>query len=278
MKWITLILLWASCAVAQTATRQVYFDHDSYVIKPEYEIMLRGFADSINNLSIEKIEVTGWCDDTGTDAYNEVLSLNRAQTVATFFNTPELWAQGKGELPLKTEQNKTAERQKNRRVTVTAYINAPTATPQNILATTATPLVPETKIPAFTGAYKKYGDSLQAGDKILLKNMVFLGGRTKLTNGGRKELENLLAFLKKNTTVRFEIQGHVCCIDSYNEDAVDEDTHIPNLSFARAKYVYDYLVANGIAADRMTYNGYGRKLPIEGGHERDNKRVEILIK
>jgi len=202
--------------------------------------------------------------------------------VASFFASTALWVEGKGELPIGIAANTAAARQKNRRVTITAYITQkPAVTTQNTPNPNQLPALqanPETTITAFTGAYKKYGDSLQAGDKILLKNMVFLGGRTKLTNGGRKELDNLLAFLKKNTTIRFEIQGHVCCIEGYNEDAVDEDTHIPNLSFARAKYVYDYLIANGIAADRMTYSGYGRKLPIEGGYEQDNKRVEILIK
>jgi len=37
MKWLTLTLLWACCATAQTATLQGYFDHDSFIVKPEYE-------------------------------------------------------------------------------------------------------------------------------------------------------------------------------------------------------------------------------------------------
>ena len=50
-----------------------------------------------------------------------------------------------------------------------------------------------------------------------------------------------------------------------------------NLSHTRAQKVFDYLIEKGISPNRMTYMGYGRKFPIPGGIESDNKRVEILI-
>jgi len=287
-KWLAIILLWVSLATGQTVTHTVYFAHDSFTILPEYNTALRTFADALTHLSIEKIEVTGWCDDTGSDAYNMVLSEKRAATVAAFFDSAALWVEGKGELPAGNTTNIATARGKNRRVTVTAYIapkpdvvaenkSSPITEPPVKAATeTEAPVVvAQTPAPA---TYKKFGDKLEPGDKILLKNLVFEGGHTELTSRGKRELKKLLKFLTENPTLNFEIQGHVCCIYEWERDAIDEATGIANLSKARAKYIYDYLLENGIDTSRMTHQGFGGKLPIPGGKEMDNKRVEILIK
>lgn len=286
MKWLTLLLP-AFFATAQTATHHVYFEHDAYAVNTQYSTMLKAFADSIHGLPIDKIEVTGWCDDTGTNAYNMALSLKRAMAVAAFFETPSLWVEGKGELPAGTAQDIASARQKNRRVTITAYISPkpPVIAENNPLPPTepvveATP-EPEPEAEAPVGVnpvYKTFDDKLEPGDKILLKNLVFEGGYTDLTSRGKRELKKLLNFLKQNPALNFEIQGHACCIYEWERDAIDEATGKANLSKARAKYIYDYLLENGIDASRMTHQGFGGKHPILGGEEKDNKRVEILIK
>jgi flagellar motor protein MotB len=55
-----------------------------------------------------------------------------------------------------------------------------------------------------------------------------------------------------------------------------------DLSTARAKAVYDYLVENGIEAKRMRYKGLAGQFPIvmpelSEADRTTNRRVEILI-
>jgi outer membrane protein OmpA-like peptidoglycan-associated protein len=86
--------------------------------------------------------------------------------------------------------------------------------------------------------------------------------------------------LEQNPSIHIEIQGHICC--QKRGDGMDNHTGINNLSVARAKYIYDYLIENGIDEERLAYQGFGadKKLfPEERNpyQQRQNRRVEILI-
>jgi outer membrane protein OmpA-like peptidoglycan-associated protein len=59
----------------------------------------------------------------------------------------------------------------------------------------------------------------------------------------------LVEYLIENPNVKVEIGGHT---DSRNEADVNLE-----LSTRRAKVVYDYVIKQGIKADRLTYKGYG---------------------
>ena len=76
--------------------------------------------------------------------------------------------------------------------------------------------------------------------------------------------------------MEFEIRGHVCCTQSYYEDAIDRDTNERNLSLNRAKNVFWYLKTKNVNSLRMTYRGYGNQFPLQKGAEFD-RRVELLI-
>ena len=67
----------------------------------------------------------------------------------------------------------------------------------------------------------------------------------------------------------------MCCTEG-QLDAVDRKTNKRNLSIARAKYVYDYLLKKGIQKSRMSYEGMAHKFPLGGSEDKD-RRVEILI-
>jgi outer membrane protein OmpA-like peptidoglycan-associated protein len=62
-------------------------------------------------------------------------------------------------------------------------------------------------------------------------------------------LNNLVEYLKKNPTVKGEIGGHT---DSRNDESVNLE-----LSTSRAKVVYEYVLKQGIKAERLTFKGYG---------------------
>ncbi len=95
-------------------------------------------------------------------------------------------------------------------------------------------------------------------------------------------LEELLTTLKEHPTLKIEIQGHICCLGPEEEDGLDYDTHENNLSETGQKQFIITLREMGIAAERLTYKGYGHtnpKIKIERSpdDEQVNRRVEIKI-
>ena len=88
------------------------------------------------------------------------------------------------------------------------------------------------------------------------------------------ELEKLKQLLTENPKMAIEIGGHT--------DNVGGPEANITLSENRAFAVYDYLVKNGIASDRLTYKGYGETKPIDANAtdegRQNNRRTEFIIK
>ncbi|MEY3237511.1 MAG: hypothetical protein RI883_1612, partial [Bacteroidota bacterium] len=61
-------------------------------------------------------------------------------------------------------------------------------------------------------------------------------------------------FLVNNPTLSIEIGGHT--------DTRGDDKDNLKLSNDRAKAVYDYIIAKGIVAKRISYKGYGESKPV----------------
>lgn len=277
LKWIAILLLFSCSLHAQTLTHSAYFDFDTSRLNSSDEEVLSIFLKATDTLAITGITIQAYCDDRGSEAYNLELSRKRAETIAEYINTKlPVKARGMGEILLKNTKDTTAQRRQNRRADITLTYKAEPHR-KDAAKEIPEPVKEKEPQPKFTGAYKKFTDTLQKGDKLLLNNLLFIGSKSVLRKRSEKDLERLLLFLKQNPNIYFEVQGHVCCIYSFQDDAIDTDSDTTDLSVRRAKRVYDYLLQNGIAPERMTYKGYGRQFPIEGGRESDNKRVEILI-
>ena len=101
----------------------VTFDVASYSLKPEFRATLDKVADSLKQYPDSLIDVYGHTDSTGSDAYNQTLSENRARTVANYLqmqgvNSGRIRSQGYGET-MPVADNTTEEgRRKNRRVEI----------------------------------------------------------------------------------------------------------------------------------------------------------------
>jgi OOP family OmpA-OmpF porin len=84
-------------------------------------------------------------------------------------------------------------------------------------------------------------------------------------------LENILKLLKEDASLKLEIQGH-----TDNTGAAD---HNSTLSEARAASVKQWLTDHGIAADRLTSQGYGATRPVADNNTPEgrgkNRRVEL---
>ena len=101
----------------------VTFDVGSYSLKPEFRATLDKVADSLKQYPDSLIDVYGHTDSTGSDAYNQTLSENRARTVANYLSMQgvspaRIRSQGYGET-MPVASNDTPEgRARNRRVEI----------------------------------------------------------------------------------------------------------------------------------------------------------------
>jgi peptidoglycan-associated lipoprotein len=66
---------------AVVAARIVYFDYDSFVIKPEFQAMIADHARYIKSQSSRKVAIEGHTDETGGREYNLALGQKRADAV-----------------------------------------------------------------------------------------------------------------------------------------------------------------------------------------------------
>jgi OOP family OmpA-OmpF porin len=114
---------------------------------------------------------------------------------------------------------------------------------------------------------------MAVGTTVVLKGVNFDTAKATLTADSRATLDEVVASLTANPPVKVEIGGHT---DSRSSDAYNQ-----KLSEARATSVVGYLVAHGVAADRLTAAGYGESQPIADNATAEgrlqNRRVELKI-
>lgn len=86
-------------------------------------------------------------------------------------------------------------------------------------------------------------------------------------------LEHSYETLKNNPDMKIEIQGHT--------DSKGSDEYNQKLSEQRAQAIYDYLIEEGIAPDRMITVGYGEQKPIADNSTEQgrafNRRIEFKV-
>ena len=88
---------------------------------------------------------------------------------------------------------------------------------------------------------------------VLVRNVFYEFDSAALTESSTQALDSLVTLLTENSNVTIELSAH-CDFrgaDDYNE----------RLSQRRAESVVNYLIAHGIAADRLTPKGYGEGRP-----------------
>jgi OOP family OmpA-OmpF porin len=106
-----------------TFAADVFFDFDKAILKPEGKAKLDDLVSKLKGIALEVIIAIGHTDSIGSDAYNQKLSVRRAEAVKAHLVSKgiepnRIYTEGKGKSqPI--ADNRTAEgRAKNRRVEI----------------------------------------------------------------------------------------------------------------------------------------------------------------
>jgi outer membrane protein OmpA-like peptidoglycan-associated protein len=207
-----------------------------------------------NHKEIEITKLLGFCDSIDTKDYNKHLAERRIESVREllvksglkFSNNLEKVAYGKDFKQSKIQAE-------NRRVTI-FYAEIPT------------------KI--IESEFSKQLKNSKAGQTIKLPNIYFFNNSARIVPKSESTLYDLLCAMEENPKLKIEIQGHICC---------QTETDQNDVSTARARAIYNYLLRNKIDRKRMKFKGFGVSRPIHKIPERneteadENRRVEILI-
>lgn len=226
------------------------------------------------------VAIYGYADFLHSNDYNKKLSLQRAMAVKKYLlkisskSQFNIYAcEGKGEL-LSHENGSSEGEPQQRRVDI-YFEPVVTINVADDKLETPKDLLTEKQENA------KNLEEMEAGESLSLEGLSFEPGRHYVLKSSEPVLENLLQTLKRHSTLKIEIQGHVCCTQN-GADGMDLDTREMKLSENRAKAIYDFLIKKGISKNRLSYKGYGRtkpKFPLEltPEEEQANRRVEIMI-
>ncbi len=257
-------------ALQSVAQIDIYFATASHSIDGVQRKRIDSFVHSVKLQADDKISVTGYADHRKGRDSNDTLSLRRAQAVvdrlvkAGVAKELIVLCEGKGEVA-RDSMATTAELQRDRRVAVMVAKPGSAGSPQVVRRTRADSF--------FTNPTNIKVDATYTLD------IFFEHGSLEVMKRCMPELRSLLKFMVDNTNVKIRIEGHVCC---------PGDLSIPSVNLrqsgseGRAKYVYTYLIKNGIDSTRLSYAGYGATRPVVSPEvtQQDmlqNRRVDVRI-
>ncbi|MFZ1516699.1 MAG: OmpA family protein [Saprospiraceae bacterium] len=114
---------------------------------------------------------------------------------------------------------------------------------------------------------------VKVGQTIKIEKLQFPADSFKINANSFPVLDEVYDFLKTNPKITIEIGGHTNGQPSHE--------FCDRLSTNRAKAVRDYILAKGIAEERISYKGYGKRQPVASNSTKEgrllNQRVEIKI-
>lgn len=248
-KYLIIVFMISLCVHAQEKFN-VYFDFNEDTPNENSLVMLQKWMKE--NPKVEIVKLIGYCDSVDVSSYNKKLSSRRINTILSILKDNKTISVSNTCLlePIGKDFKQSKVQAENRKVVI--YFQKEKV---------------EEQLAVQVRKSKK-------GDLIKLKNIYFFNNSDKIVPKSEPTLQELLAVMKENLKLKIEIQGHICC-----KKITDPD----DVSSARAKAIYDFLVKNNIDRKRLTFKGYGVTRPIHPIPEKntteedENRRVEIMI-
>lgn len=230
------------------------------------------------------IEVGGYTDNSGSYSKNVELSRQRAKFVYDYliglgYSEERISYKGYGpEKPIYSNRYKST-REGNRRIEIkiinktvhggTQLVN------ENLVNSEGNDGVGNQRYTKeelyFSYFLNHIGENV--GSTFIIDSLIFESSSAvlPLSGPGINMLNQLVAYLKSNKGIKAHISG-------YTDSSGIEENNVA-LSKDRAKSVYEFLINNGIAATRLTHEGYGSENPIAPNRYkwgRDiNRRIEV---
>jgi outer membrane protein OmpA-like peptidoglycan-associated protein len=138
----------------------------------------------------------------------------------------------------------------------------------------ATDSCPDVTGPVTNGGCPVYEKVVVMPDKLELKEKIaFEWNSASLDETSRPALDEIAQALKDNPNFRVQVDGHA--------SSDGGDAHNQTLSEARAAAVVDYLVARGVAKDRLVSKGFSSSVPVAtnltAAGRVTNRRVEFVV-
>lgn len=247
---IFFLLLLSSIGYSQKQF-EVYFD-----FAKEYpnEVSIQNINQWMQvNPSIEIIKIEGYCDSVDTKEYNYKLAERRIDVVLKILEAKQLATHPNLEKNPFGKDFKQSNIQAENRKVILYYT--------------------EKRVDVETPFLKEL-QTAKAGQVIKLPNLYFYNNSARIVPKSNESLYELLCAMEENPKLKIEIQGHICCQQVFD---------LNDVSTARARAIYNFLVRNKISKNRMKFKGYGTSRPVHkipeknNQEEEENRRVEILI-
>lgn len=238
---------------------EVFFDFNKSEINSVTKQKLIDWIEYSKGIEVQKI--FGFCDWKGTNHYNDTLSIKRVQSIYTFLKTRNVKIKDNYETKGFGEDFAQSKVQSENRKVIIVF--GKTAVPE-----------PKTEEAILLEELNQKIKSAKVGDIIRLKNIYFYNFSAKFLPKSKPILYELLCVMEDNPKLKIEIQGHICCqtvTDQYD------------VSSARARAIYVFLIQNKINRKRLSFKGYGVTRPIHPipekseEEEEENRRVEIRV-
>jgi outer membrane protein OmpA-like peptidoglycan-associated protein len=231
---------------------EVFFDFNKDFPNQSSILTINEWMASHKNIEITKL--LGYCDSIDTKNYNKKLAERRIESIRSLLEKNGLkFNKNLEKIAFGKDFKQSKIQAENRKVTI-FYIE-------------------DQSKPLESELTKQIRNS-KVGETIKLPNIYFFNNSDQIVAKSQPTLFDLLTAMEENPELKIEIQGHICC------QLVSD---INDVSTARAKTIYSYLIRNKIDSKRMTFKGYGTSRPIHKIPEKneteanENRRVEILI-
>jgi outer membrane protein OmpA-like peptidoglycan-associated protein len=266
-----------------------YFDQDVATPNSNSIEMFKKWKTNMQN-PFQIVGFKAYCDSLHSVEYNQVLATKRNEQVILFLQSFGcLFSDSYYEIALGEEFESDPILSNNRKVEVffeelVASPSLPESSTSEKPSISNNPFLKKAQnIPQKPPTYQHKPMQLSLfsaqleeakdGDRIQIFDIHFYLDSPKMILKSEPYLNRIVTYMEKNPDVSIKIEGHMCCNVMGNI----------KLSEERAKNIFKYLVRNGIARNRMSYEGFGASKPIYEIPEKNpeeelkNRRVEIVV-